>query len=170
MVALPAPATPTLSAIYAAYEADADDGFRPHLGASVIGTECERALWLGFRWATKATFSGRMLRLFETGQLEETRLVRNLRRTGATVLDRDPDNGRQWHVEAHGGHFGGSLDAVAIGLLEAPKTWHVVEFKTQPEPASEASERKPAGHGGGTAGEHPARGCWRRARQGRWIN
>ena len=29
-----------------------------------------------------------------------------------------------------GGHFGGSLDAVAIGLLEAPKTWHVVEFKT----------------------------------------
>jgi len=33
-------------------------------------------------------------------------------------------------VQAHGGHFGGSLDAVAIGILEAPKTWHVVEFKT----------------------------------------
>ena len=31
---------------------------------------------------------------------------------------------------AHGGHFGGSLDAVAINLIEAPKTWHVVEFKT----------------------------------------
>jgi hypothetical protein len=29
-----------------------------------------------------------------------------------------------------GGHFGGSLHAVAIGLLEAPKSWHVVEFKT----------------------------------------
>ena len=130
MVALPAPATPTLSAIYAAYEADADDGFRPHLGASVIGTECERAMWLGFRWATRASFSGRMLRLFETGQLEEARLVRNLRRTGATVLDRDPDNGRQWRVEALNGHFGGSLDAIAIDLLEAPKTWHVVDFKT----------------------------------------
>jgi hypothetical protein len=46
------------------------------------------------------------------------------------VLDRDPETGRQWRVEAHGGHFGGSLDAVAIGLKEAPKTWHVVEFKT----------------------------------------
>ena len=71
-----------------------------------------------------------MLRLFETGRREEDRLVRDLRRTGATVLDIDPETGRQWRVDAHGGHFGGSLDAVAIGLLEAPKTWHVVEFKT----------------------------------------
>ena len=56
--------------------------------------------------------------------------MRNLRATGATVLEVDPETGRQWRVEAHGGHFGGSLDAVAIGLREAPKTWHVVEFKT----------------------------------------
>ena len=56
--------------------------------------------------------------------------MRDLRRTGATVLDLDPATGRQWRVEALGGHFGGSLDAVAIGLLEAPKTWHVLEFKT----------------------------------------
>ena len=47
-----------------------------------------------------------------------------------TVLDADPETGRQWQVTALGGHFGGSLDAVAIALLEAPKTWHVVEFKT----------------------------------------
>ena len=38
----------------------------------------------------RAQFSGRILRLFETGQLEEARLVRNLRATGATVLDVDP--------------------------------------------------------------------------------
>lgn len=130
MVALPPPPTPTLSAIYAAYLADAEDGFRVHLGASLIGKECRRALWYDFRWTTRASFSGRMLRLFETGQLEEPRLVRNLRRTGATVLDVDPDTGRQWRVEALGGHFGGSMDAVAVELLEAPRTWHVVEFKT----------------------------------------
>ncbi|MBF0093945.1 MAG: oxidoreductase [Alphaproteobacteria bacterium] len=130
MVALPPPATPTLSAIYAAYEADAGDGFRVHLGASLIGKECRRALWYDFRWTTRTSFSGRMLRLFETGQLEESRLIHNLRRTGATVLDIDPDTGRQWQVSAHDGHFGGSMDAVAIGLLEAPKTWHVLEFKT----------------------------------------
>jgi hypothetical protein len=130
MAKLPDPPTPTLSAIYAAYEQDASNGFRDHLGASIIGKPCERALWYDFRWVTRPNFPGRILRLFETGELEEARLVRNLRRTGATVLDRDPETGRQWRVEAHQGHFGGSLDAVAIGLIEAPKTWHVVEFKT----------------------------------------
>lgn len=130
MAALPPRPSPTVDAIYAAYAADAGDGFRVHLGASLIGKECLRALWYDFRWTTRADFSGRMLRLFETGQLEEARIVRNLRRTGATVLEVDPSTGRQWRVEAHGGHFGGSLDAVAVGLLEAPKTWHVLEFKT----------------------------------------
>ncbi len=130
MAPLPQPHSLTRAAIFAAYEADRDDGFRSHLGASQIGKSCERALWYDFRWTTPARFPGRILRLFETGQLEEARLVRNLRRTGATVLDVDPATGRQWRVEAHGGHFGGSLDAVALGLLEAPRTWHVVEFKT----------------------------------------
>lgn len=130
MAAIPEPASPTREAIFRGYEEDRDAGFRPHLGASLIGHPCERALWYSFRWASPATFPGRILRLFETGHLEEARLVRNLRRTGATVLDLDPATGRQWRVTAHGGHFGGSLDAVALGLLEAPKTWHVVEFKT----------------------------------------
>ena len=130
MAELPASPTPTLSAIYAAYEAEQGDGFRDHLGASLIGKACTRALWYDFRWVTASRHPGRLLRLFETGQLEEARLVRNLRATGATVLEVDPETGRQFHVEAHGGHFGGSLDGVAIGLLEAPKTWHVLEFKT----------------------------------------
>ena len=130
MAALPETPTPTRDAIFAGYEADREDGFRPHLGASQIGKSCERALWYDFRWTTPARFPGRILRLFETGQLEEARLVKNLRRTGATVLEVDPETGRQWRVEAHGGHFGGSLDGVALGLIEAPKTWHVLEFKT----------------------------------------
>ncbi len=130
MAALPPRPSPTVEAIFAAYEADAEDGFRLHLGASLIGKECLRALWFDFRWTTRAGFPGRILRLFETGQLEEARIVRDLRRTGATVLEVDPESGRQWRVEAHGGHFGGSLDGVALGLLEAPKTWHVLEFKT----------------------------------------
>lgn len=130
MAELPEPPTPTLTAIYAAFEARQGDGFRDHLGASLIGKSCARALWYDFRWVTPARHSGRILRLFETGQLEEARLVRDLRATGATVLDVDPESGRQFRVEAHGGHFGGSLDGVAVGLIEAPKTWHVVEFKT----------------------------------------
>ena len=130
MAELPAITSLTREAIFAGYEADASDGFRSHLGASLIGKACERALWYDFRWITKARFEGRVLRLFETGNREEERLVRNLRRTGATVLEVDPETGRQFRVQAHGGHFGGSLDGVAIHLLEAPKAWHVLEFKT----------------------------------------
>ena len=130
MAELPDISSPTREAIFAGYEADANEGFRTHLGASLIGKECERALWYDFRWTTKAKFPGRVLRLFETGNREEERLVRNLRRTGATVVEVDPQSGRQFRVAAHGGHFGGSLDAVALDLIEAPKTWHVVEFKT----------------------------------------
>jgi hypothetical protein len=130
MAELPEAPAPTLTAIYANYEARQGDGFRDHLGASIIGKSCARALWYDFRWVTPARHSGRLLRLFETGQLEEDRLVRNLRATGVTVLEVDPETGRQFRVEAHGGHFGGSLDGVAIGILEAPKAWHVLEFKT----------------------------------------
>ncbi|MBF0178166.1 MAG: oxidoreductase [Magnetococcales bacterium] len=141
MALLPNPNPPTVEAIFAAYESDNGDGFRPHMGASLIGKECERALWLDFRWAVRSRFGGRMLRLFETGQQEENRLVRNLRRIGVTVLEVDPQTGRQWRVQACGGHFGGSLDAAAIGVIEAPKTWHVCEFKTH-NAASFAELRK----------------------------
>lgn len=130
MVKLPPALTPTVDAIFAAYEEARGDGFREHLGASLIGKSCERALWFDFRWVTLSRHEGRILRLFETGQREEERLVRNLRATGATVLEVDPATGRQFRVEAHGGHLGGSLDGIAIGLREAPKTWHVLEFKT----------------------------------------
>ena len=69
MAELPHATCPTRDAIYAAYEKDSGDGFRAHLGASIIGKECERALWYDFRWVTQAKLPGRLLRLFETGQL-----------------------------------------------------------------------------------------------------
>lgn len=61
MAELPAPPTPTLTAIYAAYENHQGDGFREHLGASLIGKSCSRALWFGFRRVTSSRFSGRLL-------------------------------------------------------------------------------------------------------------
>ena len=42
MAELPNPPTPTLDAIYNAYEASQGDGFRDHLGASLIGKACAR--------------------------------------------------------------------------------------------------------------------------------
>jgi hypothetical protein len=132
MAKLPEPTHTTVAKIYEAYERDADDGNRPHLGASLIGRACERQLWLTFRWADSKKFSGRMLRLFETGQLAEARFVANLRRIGIEVHDVQPD-GSQWRVSALGGHFAGSMDGAGVGFPEAPKAWHVLEFKTHNE-------------------------------------
>ncbi len=130
MAPLPLPATPTVSAIWAHYETNQSDGYRAHLGASGIGAPCERAIWYGWRWSTRARHTGRLLRLFETGHMAEDRLVRNLRAIGVKVLSVDPDTGAQWTLRDDTGHFGGSMDAVAVGFPEAPKAWHVCEFKT----------------------------------------
>ena len=119
----------TVQAIYRAYE-DGRESFRPHLGASLIGRECERELWHTFRWCTVLVHSGRLLRLFETGQLEEDRFVKNLRSVGVEVHDHDEATGRQFGFTDLGGHFAGSIDGAAIGIREAPKTWYLLEFKT----------------------------------------
>lgn len=133
MAPLPPPRNPTVDSIYKAYEAAAEDGFRPHLGASLIGGDCERALFFTFRWATVERHDGRLLRLFQTGHLAESRFVADLRRIGCEVQEVNPETGQQWKVSAVGGHFGGSMDGVVLGLPEAPKTWHVAEFKTHGE-------------------------------------
>jgi hypothetical protein len=124
----------TTEAIIRWWETNADEGHRPHLGASLIGTECERALWLTFRWAKAQKWEGRMLRLFNAGQRAEARLVEELRGIGLKVWETD-EAGQQFRVSAHAGHFGGSVDAVATGVLENPAAPHVVEFKTSNDKA-----------------------------------
>lgn len=130
MATLPKPASPTVDAIYRACESAAETESRPHLGASVIGRECARELWYLFRWASAPRHSGRILRLFRRGQREEPEFVEDLRRIGCTVHDTDPSTGEQFRFADLGGHFGGSMDGCAEGIPEAPKTWHVLEFKT----------------------------------------
>lgn len=119
----------TIKRIFDYYQAKRKGEHRPHLGGSQIGRECDRALWYQFRWAWTPHFEGRMLRLFETGDREEDRVVRNLREVGVTVWDRDPDTGRQVRFEACGGHFALSLDGVGEGFAESKKP-HTLEFKT----------------------------------------
>ena len=83
--------SPTVDLIYSTYK---NSPPRPHLGASEIGAQCERALWYSFHHCKLPAFSGRMLRLFETGQREEERIIRNLRSAGLQVWDRGDDGGQ----------------------------------------------------------------------------
>jgi hypothetical protein len=107
-----------------------DDGHRKHLGASIIGHDCDRYLWSVFRWLKPGNHDGRMKRLFNRGHREEAAFLHLLRGIGLQVWD-VADDGSQHRVKACGGHFGGSLD----GISRLPPRYRVnkpllCEFKT----------------------------------------
>lgn len=112
-------------------QAALSDGPRTHLGASIIGHECDRYLWNVFRWLKQEQFSGRMLRLFDRGKREESRFVQWLRGIGATVWEFEED-GKQARMSGVGGHYGGSSD----GKVQLPARYGLgemiigAEFKT----------------------------------------
>ena len=126
----------TVSLLHASYEKRAaeaapgsgQDWRRDHLGASILGHECDRYLWNSFRWAGAKKLDGRTLRLLERGKREEQWIIEDLRAMGVQVFDRDQATGEQFRVRW--GHIGGSCDFVAVGLAEAPDTPHVGEIKT----------------------------------------
>lgn len=122
---------PVVAAIYEYYEKKyGSELARPYLGASSVGKPCSRALWYGFRWAAKEKFSGRLLRLFQTGHLAEPRFVEDLRGIGATVYDVNPATGNQYNFVDVSGHFRGNADGMAQFIPTGGKKWHLCEFKT----------------------------------------
>lgn len=109
------------------------EAFRSHMGASLIGGECARAIWYGWRWVTKPKFPGRILRLFNRGHLEEARFIALLLLIGVEVYQQDAQ-GNQFRISHANGHFGGSGDGVGVGLPDLkPGTAALLEFKTHGE-------------------------------------
>jgi ribosomal protein S27E len=107
-----------------------EDGRRTHLGASMIGRDCARDIWYGFRWATVTKHDPRILRLFNRGHLEEARFIALLLSIGVAVYQQDA-NGNQFRISDVGGHFGGSGDGVALGIPDVDAgTYCLLEFKT----------------------------------------
>jgi hypothetical protein len=124
---------PTITAIYDYHKKVGDaEPHRGYLGPSILGHECDRFLWLTFRGAIREDKPGRVYRLLERGDREELEFIRELRAIGCTVHDKD-EKGEQFTVEALGGHLQGHMDAIVVGLPEAPKTPHLGEFKTASE-------------------------------------
>ena len=114
----------------------ADDP-RTHLGASIIGNDCQAYAWNTFRWLKFQEFDGRMLRLFNRGHEEEARFVRWLVGIGFEVREIDPETQKQFRISGAKGHFGGSLDA----MMKPPERYNIPaelliwlgEFKTHNE-------------------------------------
>ena len=133
----------TACAIFGRYEREAEDWRRPHLGASVIGDEnCLRHLWYSFRWAQKRITEGRVMRLLERGKREEEWILDELRALGWEVKTVDPETGHQRRFAYFGGHFGGSIDGAVLGVLEAPKTWHLLEVKSSNDKRFKVLQKK----------------------------
>lgn len=107
-----------------------EESFRSHMGASLMGDECARKIYYGWRWTLKPSFPGRILRLFNRGHLEEARFISLLLMIGCDVRQQD-GNGKQFRISFGDGHGGGSGDGVAKGLPDLdPNTWCLLEFKT----------------------------------------
>lgn len=125
MAPIPRPTSPTVAAIYKAYEAA--NKHYDSLGISVgeIGTECDRALWYNLRWASAPEeIDGRKLSIFRTGDRWEDVMVADLERIGVEVW------GQQDRIRLVAGHVRGKCDGKALGVPEAPKTEHLCEFKS----------------------------------------
>ena len=133
--------TKTALAIFDATAEHIDEWRRAHLGASVLGEECSRRIWYGFRWAVNpwrvlaAKFKanpddekhpGQLFSLFGRGHREEPLLIKRMGWAGITI--------DHWSVDRlrckPGGHLGGTMDGIGIGFPEAPKTDHVWDSKT----------------------------------------
>lgn len=91
---------------------EAGDGFRSHLGASVIGAQCPRYLWYHFRWFKREVHSARMERLFGKGHRLEVAVREIMKAKGAEFLDKVDETGEQVRFSDLGGHFGGSCDGI----------------------------------------------------------
>lgn len=136
-------ADPTLAAAdLALEEEEARQEARPYLGMSAIGNQCERQLWYGFRWAQKVRFSAFTLKLFADGHRTEDLLAERLRKVpGVTLNTHDPATGGQIGYRDLNGHFRGHIDGEMIGIIQAPKTWHIWEAKATNDRSFNALKR-----------------------------
>lgn len=153
--------SPTLNAILDARVAENKPRHGYRIPASQIGSDCARALFYDFWWITAPeVHSGQQLRLFETGNIEEERLVADLERAGLVVVTHDPDkvddegNPKQIGVSFADGHGYGYLDGEVAGVIEAPKKIHVMEAKSHNDASFKALLKAEEKHGVGQAVKH----------------
>lgn len=85
-------------------------GHRGYLGLSQVGHSCNRYLWMTLHDIYQGRFSARTMRIFERGDIEEPRVIKDFLRIGATV------DSTQEEINIFGGHVKGHID----GIIELP--------------------------------------------------
>jgi hypothetical protein len=85
---------------------------RDHLGISIIGDDCSRKIWYGFRWVKLIQHDPRIRRLFQRGHREEKQFQAFLLWAGFSF--RSVDGSEQSRISGVGGHYGGSTDDICL--------------------------------------------------------
>jgi hypothetical protein len=117
------------------------DPRRDYLGMSSLGNSCARALWYSFHWASpQEQHTPRQKRIFNRGDLEEARIISDLKAIGYEVFRLDSQGNEvemtgaigeeQEELLGFAGHVRGHPDGRVRGVIEAPKTVHLLEMKT----------------------------------------
>lgn len=100
---------------------------REYIGMSALGSACSRRIWYDFHWAYDRYVTKRIARIFERGDIEEARVVRDLQAVGVNtwnVLE------NQIELVDHTGHIRGHPDGACNNVPGAEKTDHALEIKT----------------------------------------
>lgn len=120
---------PTLDAVDAAIESAQDVSPRAYIGMSSIGEPCSRKLWYRFRFALVSRFDALTIKRVDDGHAGEALQAERLRMVTGIELRTEDEVGNQFGFSLLGGHLRGHMDGAILGLLQAPKTWHVWEHK-----------------------------------------
>lgn len=111
---------------------------RTYLGMSGIGGSCLRKQWYSWRWVKDSEISARTKRIFERGDLEEPRIVKDLEAAGIIFSD------EQLEVKHITKHCLGHIDGLVENVPGAEKTMHLAEFKTMKASSFNALKKKAA--------------------------
>jgi len=141
-IPIPVEEVEVIDRIYQSIEKKEKREFRlSRLGASSIGDDCIRRIWLSWRGYDTASFDGRMLRLFETGNLQEKRIIEDLRRAGYGVWA-EYENGLQFAYTDETGHFVAKVDGIIKGIPGSESKPHILEVKTHSSKSFADLEKK----------------------------
>lgn len=98
---------------------------RSYLGASLLGTECDRQLWYEYKFPKPVT-DAKLQRIFDIGNAIEVLVIGWLKKSGFEVVEKD-ENGNQFGFEDE--MIAGHCDGAIRGLPESSE-WHLLEIKS----------------------------------------
>jgi CRISPR/Cas system-associated exonuclease Cas4 (RecB family) len=81
---------------------------RPYMGYSGIGHPCSRKIWYNFRIVAKRRVLKRIQRIFDRGNLEEPRIISDLKTIGIDIIE------QQLEVVGPDEHILGHIDGICV--------------------------------------------------------